>query len=192
MVPESESIGSAEGEIVQLDDLYFAPLIPAERIAREVSALGARLAERLDDLRPLVLCVLNGAVPFHTDLVRAMPLPLEVDYIRASSYSGGVRSSGSVEVCGEPRTKVEGRYVMVVEDIVDTGRTAAALRQWLHQRGALKVEVAALLFKPDALVVGPAPEHVVFTIPDRFVVGYGLDYHELGRNLPAIHARVER
>lgn len=181
-----------DGGTVRLDDLLFRPIIAAEAIARGVAALGAKLASHLRELRPLMLCVLNGAVPFHTDLVRAMPIPLEVDYLRVSSYRGGRESSGSVEIEMGPRTKVEGRYVIVVEDIVDTGRTAAALRTWLHERGAEQVEVAALLFKPDALVAGSAPDHVVFTIPECFVVGYGLDYHELGRNLPAIHACVER
>lgn len=179
-------------EIIQLHDLRFAPLISAEQIAQAVAGLGAMLTNKLRGVCPLMLCVLNGAVPFHTDLVRAMPIDLEVDYIRVSSYRGGLESSGEVELVAEPRTKVEGRYVMVVEDVVDTGRTVAALRAWLEAKGARVVEVATLLFKPDALVAGTVPEHVVFTIPDRFVVGYGLDYRELGRNLPAVYARTER
>jgi hypoxanthine phosphoribosyltransferase len=177
---------------VTVGDLRFVPMIDAGRIEWEVTRLGASLTERYADRRPLVVCVLNGAAVFHADLIRRMPIPLEVDYVRVSSYEGGLVSSGAINFTAGAGTLLDGRNVILVEDIVDTGRTALALRRYFRENGAASVEVAALLYKREADLIGAEPEYVAFEIPNRFVVGYGLDYMQQGRNLPAIYVLDDR
>ncbi len=173
---------------VTLGDLRFLPLIPPEEIAREVDRLAGILASRHQGEPPLVVCVLGGAAPFHTDLVRAMPIDLEVDYLRTASYHGGLVSTGELIITAPPGTQAGGRNVIIVEDIVDTGRTIRSLCEMYHELGAARIETASLLFKPEAAQsTGYRPDYICFEIPDRVVVGYGLDYNGLGRNLPAIY-----
>lgn len=173
---------------VTLGDLRFLPLISPDEIAQEVRHLAATLTEIHRTQPPLVVCVLGGAAPFHTDLIRAMPIDLEVDYLRIASYHGGLVSTGELIITAPPSTQAGGRNVIIVDDIVDTGRTIRSLYELYRQQGAAHIETAALLFKPEAAEsTGYRPDHVCFEIPDRFVVGYGLDYNGLGRNLPAIY-----
>ncbi|MCB0713642.1 MAG: hypoxanthine phosphoribosyltransferase [Ignavibacteriae bacterium] len=158
-----------------------------------------RIASRLDrdfepeegEASPLLVCVLKGATPFFSDLIRRLCQPVQLDFVRASSYGGEMVSSGSLTFTAEPGTEIRGRNVIVVEDIIDTGRTASALRRYFHQKGAASVTVAALLYKPEAGDLSEKPDYVGFEIPDRFVVGYGLDYAEEGRNLAGIYVLDE-
>jgi hypoxanthine phosphoribosyltransferase len=149
--------------------------------------VAARITEEYERSVPLMVCVLNGAAIFHADLIRMMPIPLEVDYIRVASYHGTMASSGTIIFTAECSTRIEGRRVIIVEDIVDTGRTVQRLREYFIERGAASVAAAALLYKREADIMGREPEFLAFAIPNRFVVGFGLDYGGEGRNLPAIY-----
>jgi len=166
-------------------------MIPEEEIREQIRRIASQLTERYRQKNPLMLCVLNGAAFFHADLVRAMPIPLSVDYLRMSSYGEGMKSSGALTFTAYPGTEIGGRNVIVVEDIVDTGLTSARLREYLLQQGAKTVAVAALLFKPGAFRGDTPPEYIGLPIPDSFVVGFGLDLAQQGRNFPAIYVLDE-
>ena len=173
---------------VTVGGLRFTLMIGPEQIREGIDRIAVELAARYGAEDPVLVCVLNGGAIFHADLVRALRFPVELDYLRVSSYAGEMRSSGVISFSAAPGTRMAGRNVIIVEDIVDTGRTADRLREYFREQGAGSVVVATLLYKRDAHHVGSPPEYVVFDIPDRFVVGFGLDYHEQGRNLPGIYA----
>lgn len=179
------------GPRVQVEDRTFELMIDAAALEREISALAMRLAERYEGELPLVVCVLSGAAMFHADLVRRMPIAMELDYIRVSSYNGLTESSGTVNFIAGGSTQAAGRNVILVEDIVDTGMTVRKLRSHYRDQGARSVEVVALLYKREADRFGEAPEYVAFEIPNRFVIGFGLDYRQQGRNLPGIYALAD-
>jgi hypoxanthine phosphoribosyltransferase len=170
-----------------IGDLLFEEMIPPGAINAAIARIAGELSRNYAESSPLVVCVLNGAAIFHADLIRMMPIPLEVDYVRVASYHGGIASTGNVKFTAGPSTQIEGRNVILVEDIVDTGRTVDGLRRFFNDLGARSVVTAALLFKPDAHALGEPPEHRGFEIPNRFVVGFGLDYRHQGRNLPGIY-----
>jgi hypoxanthine phosphoribosyltransferase len=184
-VPEKRSQTTAE--IVSIGDLRFRRMIAADELAAGIARVASRLTGRYAGLKPVVICVLNGAALFHADLIRQLPFPLEVDYIRVASYHGGLSSSGSLIFTAEPGTQIRGRNVIVVEDIVDSGRTVESIRHFCMNAGAESVEVATLLYKREAQQFGAPPQYSAFEIPDRFVVGFGLDYQNEGRNLPAVY-----
>lgn len=173
-------------EQIVVNGRAFVPFLAAEEIADAVGKVAAQIDEQYRGNYPLCVCVMKGAMFFFTDLVRKLDFPVQVDFVRASSYGDAMTSSGTLSFTAEPGTEITGRNVIVVEDIIDTGRTARALREYFIGRGAETVEVASLLYKPEADTLGQTPEYVGFEIPDRFVVGYGLDYAEEGRNLPGI------
>lgn len=163
-------------------------LIPADAIARRVTALGDELTERLRaEQAPLLLVLMDGAFVFAADLVRAVHLPgLELRFVRASSYRGGTVSSGQVDL--GPLPDLRGRSVVMVDDILDTGLTLAATRDAALASGAASVAACVLLDKPSRRKPGglPTAELVGFRIPDRFVVGYGLDLDGRWRELPYV------
>jgi len=161
-------------------------LFSEEQIADCVTRLGSRLAADYKDKQPLLICVLKGAVLFMADLVKRMDIPLEMDFMAISSYGESSRSSGVVRILKDLDGSVEGRHVLIVEDIVDTGLTLAYLRDLLAQRRAASVRIVALFDKPDGRKVEIAPDYYGFTVPNRFIVGYGLDYAEKYRNLPVV------
>lgn len=148
------------------------------------------LARRIDEDyrdKPLTLAVvLKGAFIFAADLARRLTVPSTIDFVRAASYGAGTRSSGEVAVSGLDRLAIAGRHILVIEDILDTGRTAAALLDALREQGPASLAVCALLRKPAATLDLPIA-HVGFDIPDHFVVGYGMDYAERYRHLRGIH-----
>ncbi len=163
-------------------------LIPADAIARRVDAMGEELSARLrGSAAPLLLVLMDGAFVFASDLVRRLHRPdLELRFVRASSYRGGMESSGSVAL--EPMPDLHGRSVVLVDDILDTGLTLATARTAALASCARSVEVCVLLDKPSRRRPGglERAELVGFTIPDRFVVGYGLDHEGRWRQLPDI------
>ena len=161
-------------------------LIPAEAIRRRVSELGREIALHYGDRTPVFVGVLKGAVVFLADLIRAVEAPLECDFIAVSSYGAQSRSSGIVKLTADLAASVEERDVLIVEDIVDTGRTLAYLQRNLETRQPRSVRVCTLLDKAVRREVPVTLHHVGFTIPDEFVVGYGLDYGGRYRNLPHI------
>jgi hypoxanthine phosphoribosyltransferase len=166
------------------------PLISAAAIAARVEELGRKMTADYENKCPLLLAVLKGASLFVADLARALPLELELDFVQARSYAG-TRSTGSVSLSRAEDLEVAGRHVVVVEDIVDTGRTAAALLERIRQLSPASLALCALLDKPSRRVVDVHPDYTGFAIEDHFVVGYGLDYDGLHRNLPAVHVMEE-
>ena len=162
------------------------PLITADEVARRVRELGAAIAQEYAD-RPLTLVgVLRGATLFLADLARAIDLPLVIDFVTMASYGQGTESSGAVRVVQPAMTDLRGRDVLIVEDIVDTGLTLVALIEYLRGFQPRTVRVCTFLSKPARRRVAASLDFVGFEIPDRFVVGYGLDYAERYRNLPYI------
>lgn len=170
-------------EFVHIGEHRFRRMIEEQEIRRRITELGSEMALAYAANRPLLIGVLNGAAPFHADLTRAMEIPLTVDYLRVGSYGDAMSSSGTLVFTAECSTLIAGRNVIIVEDIVDTGRTIRRLREYFVDRGAASVAVASLLYKAEADLFGIPPEYVGFSIPDRFVVGFGLDYKQEGRNL---------
>jgi hypoxanthine phosphoribosyltransferase len=155
-----------------------------------VVELGRAITADYEGKNPLLLGILNGSYPFMADLTRAINLPLTVDFMAVSSYGAGTKSSGVVRILKDLDRAIEGRHVLIVEDIIDTGLTLHYLRENLRGRGPASVEIAALLDK-KAVRKGKELEHmgaryVGFECPDEFVVGYGLDYKGRYRNLPFI------
>ncbi len=170
--------------------LIEPPLFTSEAIHRRVAELAGRIrkdyAARLGTADLLLVCVLNGAMVFTADLMRALGVAASMDFVRARSYRG-TRSTGSVEITYLPEQPVAGRHVLVVEDILDTGRTATAVLDRLRQAEPASLALCAMLDKPSRREVPIEAEYVGFAIEDLFVVGYGLDYEHRGRHLPAIH-----
>ncbi|HEX8423431.1 MAG TPA: hypoxanthine phosphoribosyltransferase [Pyrinomonadaceae bacterium] len=162
------------------------PLFSAEQIQNRIAALGAEIARDYAGRNPLLLGVLKGAVIFLSDLMRATDLRLGVEFMAISSYGEATRSSGEVKIVKDLDVPIEGRDLLIVEDIVDTGLTLSYLMANLRSRGAASVKLAALLNKQERRIREVQIDYLGFTIPDAFVVGYGLDFAERYRNLPYI------
>ena len=152
-----------------------------------VARMGKEITADYKDKNPLVVAVLKGAVVFTADIMRAIDCPIAIDFMAVSSYGDGAKSSGVVRIVKDLDTKIEGRDVLIVEDILDSGLTLSYLIRMLEARGAKSVRVAAFLVK-DVEGKKPAvhPHYVGSHVPDEFIVGYGLDYAERYRNLPYI------
>ena len=160
-------------------------LLGRQQIEAKIGELAAAIERDYRDKNPLLVGVLKGSFIFLADLVRALSLPLEIEFIRLSSYVGR-DTSGRVEVVQDVRTSIEGRHVLVVEDIVDTGLSLNFLLEHLRRKNPASLKLCALLDKPSRRRVSLSIDYLGFTIPDRFVVGYGLDYDEKFRHLPDI------
>ena len=161
-------------------------LIPAEKIENRIRELGAEIARDYSGRNPLLIGVLKGACLFLSDLMRAIDIPLNVEFMAISSYGAEMRTSGEVRIMKDLDVAIEGRHILVVEDIVDTGLTLSYLLSNLESRGAASVKLAALLDKYERREKEVAIDYLGFPIPDEFVVGYGLDFAERYRNLPFI------
>lgn len=161
-------------------------MISEEQIAAKVKELGSVLACEYREKNPLLICVLKGAIIFMADLIRQMDIRCEMDFMAVSSYGSGTESSGAVRILKDLDTSVQGRHVIVVEDIMDSGLTLSRLVELLRHREAASVKVVTLLNKPERRKVDITPDYSGYDIPDEFVVGYGLDYAENYRNLPYI------
>ncbi|HLQ10879.1 MAG TPA: hypoxanthine phosphoribosyltransferase [Ktedonobacteraceae bacterium] len=161
-------------------------LLTSEVIQAKVAELGQRIAADYRGRNLLLLGTLKGAVPFIGDLARAIDLPLEIDYMAVSSYGNATESSGVVRILKDLEGPVQYKNVLIVEDIVDSGQTLHYLMDVLRQRKPLSLRVCALLDKGRERVKSVKLDYTGFAIPDRFVVGYGLDYAQLYRNLPYI------
>lgn len=161
-------------------------LISEEEIQEKTKELGALLSEQYKDKNPLIVGILKGALPFMADLIKQMPILLEYDMMDVSSYGSALTSSGEVKIVKDLDASIEGRHVIIVEDIIDTGRTLKYIQDMLMRRNAKSVKIATLLDKPSGRVTNLDVDWKCFDIPDEFVVGYGLDYRENYRNLPYI------
>ncbi len=161
-------------------------VISAEELRERISVLGEAITRDYAGSEPLLVGVLKGAVTFMVDLAREIDLPLEVDFMAVSSYGSSTRSTGVVRILKDLDQAIEGRHVLIVEDIVDSGLTLSYIVDHLRGRGPASVRICALLRKKRADASPPPIDYIGFDIPDEFVVGYGLDYAELYRNLPFI------
>jgi hypoxanthine phosphoribosyltransferase len=167
------------------DDLQEI-LLTEEAIIAKTKELGEAITNDYQGLNPLVICVLKGAVVFMAELVKRIGIPVEMDFMAVSSYGKATQSSGEVRILKDLDQSVEGRHVLIVEDIIDSGLTLSYLREILIHRNAASVRIVSLLDKPERRATQITPDYCGFTIPDHFVVGYGLDYSERYRNLPFI------
>ncbi len=163
-------------------------LVPSGELKRRVAELGRQISEEYEGRDLFMVGVLKGAVIFLADLMRSITVPCEVDFMALSSYGSQTGSSGVVRILKDLDVPIADRHVLVVEDIIDSGLTLQYLMRNLNARSPATLEVCALLVKPDRFRVDLEPRYVGFEIPDRFVVGYGLDYAQRYRNLDYVAA----
>ena len=161
-------------------------LIEEDALQERVAALGQELSADYSGRDLLLIGVLKGAVFFMADLMRHITVPCEVDFMAISSYGASTDSSGVVRILKDLDINIEGRHVLVVEDIIDSGLTLSYLMRNLEARGPASLEICALLTKPDRREMDVPVRYIGFEIPDRFVIGYGLDFAERYRNLPYV------
>lgn len=160
-------------------------LISEEEIIDKSAELGKILTEEYRGKNPLLLGILRGSIPFMAELIKHIDTHVELDFMTVSSYHGGTKSSGEVKLILDVDTAIKNRELVIVEDIIDTGRTLKYLKELLEHRGAC-VKIVTLCDKPEGRVVEIEPDWKGFTIPNEFVVGFGLDYEEHYRNLPYV------
>jgi hypoxanthine phosphoribosyltransferase len=166
------------------DDMERVLFTP-EQIQHRIKELGAQIADHYSDRNPHLVTILKGSIPFIADLMRAMDCPLSLDVMSVASYAGH-QSSGAVRLTKDLDSSIERRHVLVVEDIIDTGLTLSYVLGNLRQRAPASVKVATFLDKPSKRKTPIEVDFVGFTIPDAFVVGYGLDWNQRYRNLPYV------
>ena len=188
MITQTIEMGSGEAPTKNgpLHDGVERVLIPETRVQERVAELGTALEETYAGKDLLLISVLKGSFIFMADLARAISIPHQMDFMAVSSYAGGTVSSGAVQIMMDLKTPLEGRNVVIVEDIIDSGNTLSYLRRIMNERQPASLRIMTLLDKPDRREVEIAVDWVGFSIPNEFVVGYGLDYAELYRNLPYI------
>lgn len=172
---------------MRLEDNLAKILIPSDQLQGRIYELGAQIARDYGETRPLLVCVLKGGVIFLSDLSRALNIPHEMDFMAVSSYGGKrVETSGVVRIIMDLNSSIENRHVLIVEDIIDTGHTLSYMVDMLNARNPASLKVCTLLNKPERRDKEIQLDYVGFDIPNEFVVGYGLDFDELYRNLPYI------
>ncbi|MCK9444250.1 MAG: hypoxanthine phosphoribosyltransferase [Tissierellaceae bacterium] len=174
-----------------MEKLIKEILVEEKSIEEKVKELGAKITEDYQGKNLLLVGILKGAFIFMSDLARNINMQVGIDFMAVSSYGRTSSSTGEVRIIKDLDFSVENKDVLIVEDIIDTGYTLAYLTDNLRKRGANSVKVCALLDKPERRKVDVAVDYLGFAIPDEFVVGYGLDYAEIGRNLPYVAALKE-
>jgi len=172
--------------MVRLHDKDFVPFIEEKALLQRVAQLGSKLSEDFRSQTPVILGVLNGSFMFLSDLSKHITVPVEVSFIKISSYNSTTSTGKVTELIGL-QENIKGRPVVIVEDIVDTGLSMKVLVEKLQEQEPCKIAIVSLLLKPEALVHSVNVDYIGFEIPNKFVVGYGLDYNGLGRNLPEIY-----
>ncbi|MBP1619002.1 MAG: hypoxanthine phosphoribosyltransferase [Bacteroidetes bacterium] len=177
-------------ENVKIKDKEFALFIPEAKILEQIGRVAEEINRDLADKNPLFVCVLNGAFMFAADLMKRVDIPSEISFVKLSSYKGTTSTGKLKELIGL-QEDIEGRSVVIVEDIVDTGHTMVSVIEQLKQKNPSDVRVATLLYKPNALKVELKLEYVAMEIPNDFILGYGLDYDGYGRNLSDIYKIVD-
>ena len=161
-------------------------LLTEEQIRDRVAQMGAEISRDYAGKNPLFVGVLKGCFVFMADLMRAVSVPCGMDFMVVSSYGSGVKTTGAVEIIKDLSQDIQGRHIVIVEDILDTGVTLHYLSRYLKNRDPASVTIAAFLDKPERRRADVSAKYVGFTVPDAFVVGYGLDYAEKYRNLPFV------
>lgn len=172
--------------MIKLHDKYFKPYISAQQIEEAVAKIANEIAADFKDEVPVFVCVLNGAFMFAADLLKQYPYPCEVSFVKLSSYKG-LSSTGIVETLLDVSTEVSGRSVIIIEDIIDTGTTLKELIHMFSDSHVSQFKVASMFYKEEVYSGEYNIDYVGMTIPNEFIVGYGLDYNELGRNLPEVY-----
>ena len=171
---------------VLYNDLQPQLLYTREQIAVRVAELGAQITSDYKDRELVLVGILKGAFVFLADLIREIDMPITVDFVAISSYGSATKSSGVVRIMKDLDRDIVEKHVLVVEDIIDTGLTMSFLKNNLLSRGAASIRICALLDKPERRLVRLSSDYTGFSVPDAFVVGYGLDYDQIYRNLPEI------
>ena len=161
-------------------------LISAEDVAAKIARMGEQISKDYEGESVYLLCILKGGVFFTTELAKHITVPVNIDFMSVFSYGGETTSSGIVRIVKDLDTPIEGKNVLIAEDIIDTGRTLAYLMEHLKQRKPKSLKLCTLLDKPDRRVSDVKVDYTGFEIPDEFVVGYGLDYDQRYRNLPYV------
>jgi len=169
-----------------MDQDILKVLYTEEEIAKRVKEMGAQLYEDLKDKEPLFVSVLRGAFVFMADIVRACQVKSDVEFIAVSSYENSTTSSGVVKITHDIQQDISGRHLVIIEDILDSGNTLSFLKKYFLTKGAASVTICTLMDKPSRRTKAIEADYVGFSIPDEFVVGYGLDYAQKYRNLPYI------
>ena len=161
-------------------------MLPEEKVDLKIKEIGEKISQDYAGKEVHLVCVLKGGSFFMCELAKRISIPVSFDFMSVSSYGAGTKSSGVVKIVKDLDEPLNGKHVIIVEDIVDSGRTLSYLKELLNQRGPASLAVCTLLDKPDRRVVDVEVEYSGFNIPDEFVVGYGLDYDQKYRNLPYI------
>jgi len=162
------------------------PLLTEEVLAGRIRELGAQIAADYEGKDLIVVGLLNGVYPFFADLTRAMPMEMDVSFMQVASYHGGTHSTGEVKIIKDLDKAIQGKHCLVVEDIVDTGTTLHKVRNLLQDREPASLKIVTLLDKPSRRKTEVPVDYIGFTIEDKFVVGYGLDFDGKFRNLPFV------
>ena len=169
-----------------MDQDMLKVLYSEEQIRTRVQEMGDALYEQFKDRNPLFLGVLKGSFIFMADIVRACQIKSDIEFIAVSSYQNGTSSSGVVQITHDLQQDITGREIVVIEDILDSGLTLSYIKELLESRGPRSIRIATLLDKPSRRKVDLQADYIGFSVPDEFVIGYGLDYDEKYRNLPYI------
>lgn len=169
-----------------VEKLIGKVLISEEELKKRVAELGAQITEEYGGKDILIIGILKGSVPFLADLIRQIKIPLRYDFMAVSSYGASTKSSGAVRILKDLDGSVEDKHILIAEDIVDTGLTLKYLKENLARRQPLSLKIVTLLDKPERREVEIHPDYNGFVIPNEFVVGYGLDFNEMYRNLPYV------
>lgn len=177
-------------DTIKVSDKRFRVMISEADIKKRVADVAARLSRDLADKNPLLLAVLNGSFVFAADLMRAMTTPAEVSFVKLSSYEA-TASTGTVSQLIGLNTSIEGRHVVIVEDIVDSGLTMKRMTETLAEKKPASVSICTLFFKPGNLRQDVKIDYAAFEIPNDFIVGYGLDYNQQGRGLRDVYILAE-
>lgn len=176
---------------ITIKDKTFAKYIHASDIDDAVSKIAAKINLDYEGKTPIIIVVLNGAIIFASDLLKKLTINCEVSCIKVSSYQGGLTSTNNVKSIIGLNTQIANRDILIVEDIVDTGLTMEALIDQLNEKKPKTIKTAALTFKKETCQTNISLDYVALEIPNKFIVGYGLDYDELGRNLPDIYQLID-
>ena len=171
---------------IQIHDKTFIPFISKERIMHRLGELAAQINTDYAGMNPLIIGILNGSFIFAADLFRLLTIEAEISFIKLASYKG-TTSTGNVVTAIGLEESLKGRHIIIVEDIIDTGKTLSSFLPEIHNRQAASVKIATFLSKPDALQYDVKADYCAFEIENKFVVGYGLDYDGLGRNIPELY-----
>lgn len=176
---------------VSYKGLTFEPYIENQKIQARIKQLGAEISAEFKGKNPLFICVLTGAFPFAADLFRSIDIDAEITFIRLKSYEG-TESTGKVKQIMGLTDDIAGRPVIIIEDIIDTGKTIHGLVETIKAKNPETLRIATLLFKPESLQEPVRPDYIGFSIPPKFIIGFGLDLDGMARNLPDIWVLSDR